>query len=158
MVFSSLPFLFGYLALTLAIYFIAPLRWRNLLLLLVSLFFYDIDHVADANEIMEEAQLVYKGMRSNFIKQRTEEIVEAINSMEYSYLALTDKEKAELFQFVPDDNNYNLEVHMAVLKACGLKLDFDEVYEDYQKIYDKTMEMQGDKKNERGESGRGRAR
>lgn len=125
---------------------------------LVSLFFYDIDHVASADEIMEEAQLVYKGMRSNFIKQRTEEIVEAINSLEYSYLALTDKEKAELFQFVPDDNNYNLELHMAVLKACGLKLDLDEVYEDYQKIYDKTMEMQGDKKNERGESGRGRAR
>lgn len=125
---------------------------------LVSLYFYDIDHVADGNEIMEEAQLVYKGMRRNFIKQRTEEILEAINSMEYSYLALTDKEKAELLQFVPDDNNYNLELHMAVLKACGLKLDFDEVYEDYQKIYDKTMEMQGDKKNERGESGRGRAR
>lgn len=98
---------------------------------LISLFFYDIDHVADANEIIEEAQLVYKGMRCNFIKQRTEEIVEAINSMEYSYLALTDKEKAELFPFVPDDNNYNLELHMAVLKACGLKLDFDEVYEDY---------------------------
>lgn len=125
---------------------------------LVSLFFYDIDHVADANEVMEEAQQVYKGMRSNFIKQRTEEILEAINSMEYSYLALTDKEKAELFQFVADDNNYNLELHMAVLKACGLKLDFDEAYEDYQKIYDKTMEKQGDKKNERGESGRGRAR
>ena len=125
---------------------------------LVSLFFYDIDHVADANEIMEEAQQVYRGLRSNFIKQRTEEIVEAINYMEYSYLALTDKEKAELFRFVTDDNNYNLELHMAVLKDCGLKLDFDEVYEDYQKIYDKTMEMQGDKKNERGESGRGRAR
>ena len=93
---------------------------------LVSLYFYDIDHVADGNEIMEEAQQVYKGMRRNFIKQRTEEILEAINSMEYSYLALTDKEKAELFQFVPDDNNYNLELHMAVLKACGLKLDFDE--------------------------------
>ena len=125
---------------------------------LVSLFFYDIDHVADANEIMEEAQQVYRGLRSNFIKQRTEEIVEAINYMECSYLALTDKEKAELFRFVTDDNNYNLELHMAVLKDCGLKLDFDEVYEDYQKIYDKTMEMQGDKKNERGESGRGRAR
>ena len=78
--------------------------------------------------------------------------------MEYPYLALTDKEKAKLFRFVPDDNNYNLEMHMAVLKACGLKLDFDEVYEDYQKIYDKTMEMHGDKKNERGESGRGRSR
>ena len=47
---------------------------------------------------------------------------------------------------------------MAILKACGLKLEFDEVYEDYQRIYDKTMEMQDEKMNERGESVRGRAR
>lgn len=46
---------------------------------------------------------------------------------------------------------------MAVLKNCGMKLEFDEVYEDYQRIYDKTMEMQGEKMNETGESGRGRA-
>lgn len=40
MVFSSLTFLFAYLPLTLALYFVTPLRWRNLTLLLVSLFFY----------------------------------------------------------------------------------------------------------------------
>lgn len=40
MIFSSLTFLFAYLPLTLAAYFLAPLRWRNLVLLLVSLFFY----------------------------------------------------------------------------------------------------------------------
>ncbi|WP_298030734.1 MBOAT family protein [uncultured Dysosmobacter sp.] len=40
MIFSSLTFLFVYLPLTLAVYFLAPLRWRNLVLLLVSLFFY----------------------------------------------------------------------------------------------------------------------
>ena len=40
MIFSSLTFLFAYLPLTLAIYFLAPLRWRNLILLVVSLFFY----------------------------------------------------------------------------------------------------------------------
>lgn len=62
-----------------------------------------------------------------------------------------------MFRFLPDDNNYNLELHMAVLKNCGMKLEFDEVYEDYQRIYDKTMEMQGEKMNDRGESGRGRA-
>lgn len=38
--FSSLTFLFAYLPLTLALYFLAPLRWRNLVLLAVSLFFY----------------------------------------------------------------------------------------------------------------------
>lgn len=40
MVFSSLTFLFAYLPVTLAIYFLSPLRWRNLILLLFSLFFY----------------------------------------------------------------------------------------------------------------------
>lgn len=124
----------------------------------VSSFFRDVKSDVDGNEIMDVAKLVYKGMRANFIKQRAEEIVEVINSMGLSYPRLTDKEKAELFRFLPDDNNYNLELHMAVLKVCGMKLEFDEVYEDYQRIYDKTMEMQGEKKNERGESGRGRAR
>ncbi|MDD3348000.1 MBOAT family O-acyltransferase [Oscillibacter sp.] len=40
MIFSSLTFLFVYLPLTLALYFLTPLRWRNLVLLVVSLFFY----------------------------------------------------------------------------------------------------------------------
>ena len=40
MVFSSLPFLFGYLPLTLLAYFITPLHWRNAVLLVVSLIFY----------------------------------------------------------------------------------------------------------------------
>lgn len=97
----------------------------------VSSFFRDVKSYVDGNEIMDVAKLVYKGMRANFIKQRAEEIVEAINSMGLSYPCLTDKEKAELFRFLPDDNNYNLELHMAILKACGLKLEFDEVHEDY---------------------------
>lgn len=40
MVFSSLTFLFFYLPAVLAVYFLAPLRWRNLVLLIVSLLFY----------------------------------------------------------------------------------------------------------------------
>ena len=40
MIFSSLTFLFAYLPLTLLLYFAAPLRWRNFILLVVSLFFY----------------------------------------------------------------------------------------------------------------------
>ena len=40
LIFSSLTFLFAYLPITLAVYFLAPLKWRNLVLLLVSLFFY----------------------------------------------------------------------------------------------------------------------
>ena len=40
MVFSSLTFLFAFLPLTLAAYFLVPLRWRNVVLLAVSLVFY----------------------------------------------------------------------------------------------------------------------
>lgn len=38
--FSSLPFLFGFLPITLTVYFAVPTRWRNLVLLLTSLIFY----------------------------------------------------------------------------------------------------------------------
>lgn len=120
----------------------------------VSSFLREIKADVDGNEIMDVAKLVYKGMRADFIRQRAEESVEAINSMGLPYLYLTDKEKAELFQFLPDDNNYNLELHMVVLENCGLKLELDEVYEDYQRIYDMTMEMQSGKEFGRRESGR----
>ena len=40
MVFSSLIFIFAYLAITLAVYYVTPLKWRNLVLFTVSLAFY----------------------------------------------------------------------------------------------------------------------
>ena len=40
MVFSSLVFLFAYLPLTLAVYYITPRKWRNLFLFIINLLFY----------------------------------------------------------------------------------------------------------------------
>ena len=40
MLFSSLEFLLLYLPITLAVYFVCPLKWRNGVLLAVSLVFY----------------------------------------------------------------------------------------------------------------------
>ena len=40
MVFSTPLFLFYFLALTLLVYFVVPLKWRNPVLLLSSLLFY----------------------------------------------------------------------------------------------------------------------
>lgn len=40
MVFSSLIFIFGYLSVTLLLYYISPIKWRNFILFLVSLIFY----------------------------------------------------------------------------------------------------------------------
>lgn len=134
------------------------MRDYNTVQRVVSVFFEEMGHRADVDEIMEETELVYRGMRHNFIEQRANEIVQEINTLKFPYLSLTDTEKAELFQFKPDDNSYNLELHSVVLKACGVKLGFDDIYEDYQKIYDKTVEMQEEKEFGRGDSGRDKAR
>ena len=40
MLFSDLPFLYYFLPCVLALYFLAPMRWKNAVLLLASLFFY----------------------------------------------------------------------------------------------------------------------
>ncbi|MBQ9328140.1 MAG: MBOAT family protein [Solobacterium sp.] len=40
MVFSSLTFLYAYFPIVMAVYFLVPMKWRNLVLLVVSLFFY----------------------------------------------------------------------------------------------------------------------
>lgn len=40
-----------------------------------------------------------------------------------------------------------MQLYKAVCKACGIDTsDMEDVLEDYQAIYDKTVEMQGDKK------------
>ena len=58
-----------------------------------------------------------------------------------SYWYLTVSEKAKLFVFRMDDNHYNLALHTAVLKKLGIDMDFDERYEDYQKVYDNSMQI-----------------
>ena len=40
MLFSSIPFLYYFLPAVLLLYFVVPNTWRNMVLLLVSLFFY----------------------------------------------------------------------------------------------------------------------
>lgn len=64
-----------------------------------------------------------------------------------------------ILQFQLDDNSYNMQLYNAVCKACGIDTsDMDEVFEDYQAIYDKIVEMQEDKDVGRKDGGRGRVR
>lgn len=115
---------------------------------IVEILFYDMEHNADVNEIMDEAKILYEGMEKHVIKLRVDEILEGIEKIEFPYQCLTNKEKAELFRFQLDDNGYNLKLYSAVLKAAGVHYSMDESYEDYQKIYDKTVEMQTEKEQE----------
>lgn len=125
---------------------------------IVEILFYDMEHNADVNEIMDEAKILYEGMEKHVIKLRVDEIIEGIEKIGFPYQCLTNKEKAELFRFQLDDNGYNLKLYSAVLKAAGVHYSMDESYEDYQKIYDKTVEMQTEKEVEVREDKRGMVR
>lgn len=81
-------------------------------------------------------------MENYVTKLRVDEILGDIEKIGYLYQCLTNKEKAVLFNFQLDDSGYNLKLYFAVLKAAGAHYTMDESYEDYQKIYDKTVEMQ----------------
>lgn len=125
----------------------------------VKLKFIELEHKPTTDELMEETELLYKGMRELVVRTKVDEVLEMVEKSGLPFICWTPKEKAELLQFQLDDNSYNMQLYNAVCKACGIDTsDMDEVFEDYQAIYDKTVEMQGDKEVGRKESGRGRVR
>lgn len=125
----------------------------------MKLKFMELKHVADVDELMEETEILYKGMRELVVRTKVDEVLEVVEKSGLSFICWTSREKAELLQFQLDDNSYNMQLYNAVCKACGIDTsDRDEVFEDYQAIYDKTVEMQGDKEVVSREGGRGRVR
>ena len=125
----------------------------------VKLKFMELWHKPTVDELMEEAELIYNGMREQVVKARVEEILEAVEKSGLPFTCWTPREKAELLQFQLDNNSYNMHLYNEVCKACGIDTsDMDEVFEDYQAIYDKTVEMQVDKAVGRKDGGRGRVR
>ena len=47
--------------------------------------------------------------------------------------------KADAFKFDVSDAGGNMKLFMSVLDKLGVKLDGDQLYEEYQKIYDETV-------------------
>lgn len=47
--------------------------------------------------------------------------------------------KADAFKFDVSDAGGNLKFFISVLDKLGVKLDGDQLYAEYQKIYDKTV-------------------
>lgn len=119
---------------------------------LVKQYFQEIGHDYSIDEVMEESDAIYEKARQISISRNVDRICNALRKENLSYWYLTVSEKAKLFAFRMDDNHYNLALHTAVLKKLGVDMDFDERYEDYQKVYEAGLEMQ---RKDR-EKGRGR--
>ena len=125
----------------------------------VQMKFLDMGHIADVDELLEETDLLYKGMCELVVRTKTEEIQDEIKHRGSAFDDLFVIEKARMLQFQPDNNSYNIQLYSAVCKACGVDAsDEDKIFEDYQAIYEKTLEMQPEWSVERKDGGRERAR
>ena len=126
---------------------------------IVQMKFLDMGHIADVDEIMEETDLLYKGMCELVVKNKTEEVLDEIKQRGIAFDDLSVIEKATMLQFQPDNNSYNIQLYSAVCKACGVDTsDEDKIFEDYQDIYEKTLEMKQEQAIGRNDGDRGRAR
>lgn len=118
---------------------------------LVKRYFQEIGHDYSIDEVMEETDKIYESARQISISKNAERICNELQEEGLSYWYLTVSEKAKLFEFRMDDNHYNLALHTAVLKKLGVDMEFDERYEDYQKVYEAELELQRkDREKDRG--------
>lgn len=123
-----------------------------------------IDDGMDLNAVMDKVKSFYlaNGYEVKFdimfdesqsifevIKRESEERRAVLISIDIAekggYGNMSYAEKAEVFQFDMMDNKGNLGIFMKVMKELGKELGFDELYEEYQKVYEVGMDQsQGD--------------
>ena len=101
-------------------------------------FFKQIGHKADFDELYEEAKRLATVVRKNVVADKTDKKVRELTACgPYKYLKTSVK--ADAFKFEVSDASGNLKIFMSVLDKLGVKLDGEQLYEEYQKIYDETV-------------------
>ena len=103
--------------------------------------------------------------KSEFVETRETEpvdkagwIVRRISELG-GYENVSDSVKADVFGFDIADVSRSIRLFSDVMKKLGIKLDGDELYEEFQRIYDETVSRDADKEKVRdkiGNRGRGR--
>ena len=99
--------------------------------------------------------MIYKGICELVVKNKTEAVLDEIKQRGIAFDDLSVIEKARMLQFQPANNSYNIHLYSAVCKACGVDTsDEDKIFEDYQVIYEKILEMEQERVMERTDGGR----
>jgi hypothetical protein len=102
--------------------------------------FYDnCGHEYDFDGLMDEADMIFKAARRDSINEAAENTAQVIEMLYESYKNTPLEGKVGLFDFKMDDANYNLSLHREVLRLLGIKMDIEEMMDDYQKIYEEKM-------------------
>ena len=74
---------------------------------------------------------------------RAEWIIRRISEL-WSYESINDSVKADIFGFDISDVSGSIRVFSDVMKKLGNKLDGDELYEEFQRIYDESISRDTD--------------
>ncbi len=104
---------------------------------------------ASFDELYEEAKQLSQAVQKDAITDRAEKVARELESYgPYRYLKTSVK--ADAFKFDVSDASDNLKLFINVLDKLGVKMENDALYEEYQKIYDETVNrsMGQDKKQE----------
>ena len=101
-------------------------------------FFKQIGHEADFDRLYEESKRLVDVVKKNVVADKAEKVArELLACGPYKYLKTSVK--ANAFKFDVSDAGGNLKLFMSVLDKLGVKLDGDQLYEEYQKIYEETV-------------------
>lgn len=100
-------------------------------------FFKQIGHEADFDRLYEESKRLVDVVK-NVVADREEKVARELLACG-SYKYLKTSVKANAFKFDLSDTGGNLKLFMSVLDKLGVKLDGDQLYEEYQKIYEETV-------------------
>ena len=121
-------------------------------------FFKKIGHEADFDRLYEESKRLVDVVKKNVVADKAEKVArELLACGPYKYLKTSVK--ANAFKFDVSDAGGNLKLFMSVLDKLGVKLDGEQLYEEYQKIYDETVsrnEMHEKEQKKQWNKGRGR--
>ena len=125
----------------------------------------DIRNVSDVNTARMDEDITDVTDKGEYVEIRETEpvdkadwIVRRISELG-GYENISDSVKADIFGFDIADISGSIRLFSDVMKRLGIKLDGDELYEEFQRIYDETVSRDADKEKVRdkiGNRGRGR--
>lgn len=101
----------------------------------------------DFDGLMDEADMIFRVARRDAIHEVAENTAQVIEMLYESYENMPLEGKVGLFDFRMDDANYNLSLHREVLRLLGVKMDIEEMMDDYQKIYEEKMIRETEERN-----------
>ena len=121
-------------------------------------FFKQNGYKTDFDGLYEEAMRLADVARKSVVADKADKIASELTACgPYKYLKTSVK--ADAFKFDVSDAGGNLKLFMSVLDKLGVKLDGNQLYEEYQKIYDETVsrnEMHEMEQEKQWNKGRGR--